>query len=472
MKESFLESSLTDKEITKEVIVEKLLSRFPYLKDKNQLHNIYSSYDFRQEEEYMVKVWDDILKYLFLNIFSTFGMKISEIKTYTIMDNHIPAGLINIIQELRIRQKLITDSDINNQHFYNKYYPEIYSNSESSSQGWSSYLFSGVKKLVNFGGAKLGCGKNNDNEEMKLERRDDISDEDKYNDLPDNTIVFYYDLFKNNSQEILSFLSDILQENDTDIISKNEFIKEVNNVSSNGGFYNGINLCFGSIYIDYCLIYLMKLKKISIFTVEDEHKKIEFIKIMLNRNDTPNERDFAISKLLIKCDSLQLKINDLEKKIETCVDNAKNFLKKGDKNSTKSWIIRKNNYLKHKQVLDNTHNMLIQQMINIKNSESNAKVTDILKVCNDLYKQTDVDRDEFLELSEDLKQQKDFHKEISNELKEFAEDNGEFDEEIKKLEKENEIQEGQNLNLEFPTSFNQPLNPFSLESQQLYKQKK
>ena len=474
MKESFLESSLSEKESTGEVIENKLLSRFHYLNDKDQLHFLYCSYDFRPEEESMVKVWDEILKYLFLNIFSTFGMKISEIKKYTIINNHIPIGLMNIIQELRIRQKLITDSDIYNQEFYNKNFPEIFSNNDSSSQGWGSYLVSGIKKLVNFGGNKLGCVENNDKEEIKLERRADISDDYKEIVLPESTIVFNYELLKNNSQELLSFLSDILQENDNDVISKNEFIKEVNKVSSNnnGGLYNGMNLHFGSIYIDYCLIYLMKIKKISIFTIDDNNKSIEFIKLMINKNDTPKERDKVIAKLLLKCDALQLKIKDLENKIETCINNAKNLLKKGDKNSAKSWMVRKNNYLKYKQVFDNTHITLIQQMIDIKNAESNVKVTEILKSCNNILKNIGADRDEFLEISDDLREQKDFQNEISSGIKEFAGDTEDIDKELEQLENENNDGNGGGKNLEFPSALNQPLNPFSFESQQLYNQNK
>ena len=401
-------------------------------------------------------------------------MKISEIKKYTIIKNHIPIGLMNIIQELRIRQKLITDSDICNQEFYNKNFPEIFSNNDSSSQGWGSYLVSGIKKLVNFGGNKLGCVENNDKEEIKLERRADISDDYKEIVLPESTIVFNYELLRNNSQEILSFLSNILQENDNDVISKNEFIKEVNKVSSNnnGGLYNGMNLHFGSIYIDYCLIYLMKIKKISIFTIDDNNKSIEFIKLMINKNDTPKERDKVIAKLLLKCDALQLKIKDLENKIETCINNAKNLLKKGDKNSAKSWMVRKNNYLKYKQVFDNTHITLIQQMIDIKNAESNVKVTEILKSCNNILKNIGADRDEFLEISDDLREQKDFQNEISSGIKEFAGDTEDIDKELEQLENENNDENGGGKNLEFPSALNQPLNPFSFESQQLYNQNK
>jgi hypothetical protein len=183
---SKLESSLADLVITKETVEKKLLQKFEFLNDPKQLHNLYLSYDYDEKDENMVKIWEEILKYLYLGIFSTFGMKISEIKSYTIIKNKIPTGLNNIIQELRIRQKLITDFDISNQEYYNKYYPEIYP--ENSKQGWGSYLFSEVKNLVNFGSVKIGCSEEKNEEDIK--RRDDITEEQKYQNFPENTIVF------------------------------------------------------------------------------------------------------------------------------------------------------------------------------------------------------------------------------------------------------------------------------------------
>ena len=472
MKENIIESSLSDIGITQEIIEKKILSKFPYLNDQKQLKIIFSSYDFRQDEETMVKVWDEILKYLFLDIFSTFGMKISEIKSYTIIENHVPVGLMNIIQELRIRQKLITDSDIYNHEFYNKNFPEIYSDNNSSSQGWGSYIFSGVKKIVNFSTEKLGCREIKE-EDVKLDRRVDISDEDKSIVLPDNTIIFNYELLRNNSNQLLVFLSDILQEkeNDTDVISKNDFIKEVNNASSNnnGGLYKGINLHFGSIYIDYCLFYLSKIKKIAIFTIEENNKKIEFIKLMLTKNDIPKEKDKVIATLLLKCDLLQKKIKDFENKINSCTNNIKTYLQRGDKKSAKTWLVRRKNYEKYKQIYENTHVTLIQQMLDIKNAEDNVKVTNILKSCNNLIKQIGVDRDEFLEICDDLKEQKDFQNEINTGFKELIGNNDtELDDELNKLQKENENENKQQL--EFPNALNMPLNPFSFGTQELYKE--
>ena len=461
---SKLESSLADLVITKETVEKKLLQKFEFLNDPKQLHNLYLSYDYDEKDENMVKIWDEILKYLFLGIFSTFGMKISEIKSYTIIKNKIPTGLNNIIQELRIRQKLITDFDISNQAYYNKYYPEIYP--ENSKQGWGSYLFSGVKNLVNFGSVKIGCSEEKNDEEVK--RRDDITEEQKYQNFPDNTIIFNYEMLKKNCDGLLSFLSEILQESDNEIISKKEFIKEVNNTSSNGGIYNGINLHFGSIYIEHCLIFLQKLKKIAIFTVEQNSSKVEFIKLLISPNNSPNEKDILTAQIMIKCESLQYRINDLDKKIALCFNNVKNLIQKGNKNGAKPWLIRKKNYEKYKQNCENIHLTLIQQIIDIKNAEGEKNLTEILKATNQVYKNIGMDNDKFIEVSEDIKDlnmaKEEMYEGINNLVNEG--DDADIEDELKQLEAEN-----QNENIEFPSAPEMPVNPFSEEQQQLYQQK-
>ena len=465
---SKLESSLADLVISKENVEKKLLQKFEYLKDPKSLHNLYLSYDYNEKDENMVKIWEEILKYLYLGIFSTFGMKISEIKSYTIINNKIPIGLNNIIQELRIRQKLITDFDISNQNYYNKYYPELYP--ENSSQGWGSYIFSGVKNLVNFGAVKIGCSEEKNEDEII--RRDDITEEEKYQNFSENTIIFNYEMLKRNCSDLLSFLSEILQETDNEIISKKEFIKEVNNASSNGDMNNGVNLPFGSIYIENCLTYLQKMKKIAIFTIDHNSSKVEFIKLLISPNSGPNEKDILTAQIMLKCDSLQYRINDLDKKIELCMNNVRNFIKKGNKNGAKPWLVRKKNYEKYKQNCENIHLTLVQQIIDIKNAEGEKNLTEILKSSNQVYKSIGMDADKFVEISEDLKDLNVAKEEMYDGIKGLVNegDNDDIDDEIKQLELENQ-QEDQKDFIEFPNAPEMPVNPFSEEQQELYKQK-
>ena len=69
--------------------------------------------------------------------------------------------------------------------------------------------------------------------------------------------------------------------------------------------------------------------------------------------------------------------------------------------------------------------------MNIINTENNEKLQKILKSCNDLYKNIGADRDKFLEISDNLREQKEFQNEISTVLKEFAGNNNDkLDEEL------------------------------------------
>ena len=469
-----LGSSLKNLAISKEDIEKKLLTKFEFLNDPKHLHRLYVSYDYSESDENMVRTWNEILKYLFRDIFLTFGMKISEIKKYTIINNQIPVGLNNIIQELRIRQKIVTDYDISNQAYYNRYFPELYP--ENNNQGWGAYIFSGVKNIINFGSTKIGCTEEKNEDEII--RRDDITENDKNKDFPENTIIFNLEMLKINCNEILSFLSEVLQEKDNEIISKKEFIKEINNTSSNGGMYNDINLPFGSIYIDYCLLYLQKLKKIAIFTVEHNSSKIEFIKLLISPKNSPNEKDKLTAQILIKCDALQFRINDLEKKINMCINNAKNMIQKGNKNGAKPWWIRKKNYEKYKQHCENIHSTLIQQIIDVKNAEGEKTLTDILKQANQVYKNMGVDNDKFFEVSEDIKDLNSAKDEMYENIKGLVneEDNEDIENELKKLEKENEQQKKEipqkQENIQFPYIPDEPENPFSIEQQKLYQENK
>jgi hypothetical protein len=266
-----------------------------------------------------------------------------------------------------------------------------------------------------------------------------------------------------------------LQENDKDIISKNDFIKEVNKASNNNNceLYKNIDLQFGNIYLEYCLVYLDKIKKIAIFNIEENKKKIEFIKLILNKYDFPSEKDKIIAKLLLKCDFYQNKIRNIDNNIIACVEKARIFLQKGDKISAKSWIIKKNNFEKTKKIYDSKYMTFLNQIYNIRNAENHAKDMEALKLSNSLLKESEANNDEFVDILANIKEQNNLQIEINNDIKELAGNynEDEINKELEKLANENRNNEieGQNLEFPFPNNENMPLNPFPLEMQLLYK---
>ena len=439
---------------SKENVEKQILLTFEYLNNDSNLHRFFCSYDFREEEKDMLEVWSKILDFLYNNIFHTFGMTMEQIKNYTIIKNQIPIGLPNIIQEFRIQQKFITNSDLNKSAFYKFNYPGLFSN-ENNNNSWTASIFSGIKKLTNFSTDMSCCGKKEE-EEVKI--RSDISDEEKYNSLPDDTILFNFKLFKKNCDDLLNFLCNILEERDIEIISLKDFISEINNSQNS-------ELLYGTIYIDYCLKFLSNIKKIILFYVEMNNQKTQFIKLIINKNDKTTEKDITLAKLSLQSQQLENRLKDLDNKSNYFKNKVKECLKLNNKNQAKTFLMRQKLYEKNIAITNNAHSALTQQILDLKNMEDNVKTAEILKSCLEITKNAGVGTDEFSDLTNELAETKNSMDAFGNDLKDLAGDNdAEIEEEMQKLENENN-----NENLEFPMANKDPINPFEIEEQNLYK---
>ena len=436
--------------LTPQEVQTKLLERFDFLKQEAGLRQIYSSYDFRYEENSMKDVWAQILDFLLTDVFKTYGITMSDLKKYTLLKNKIPVGLNNIIQEFRIEQKYITDEDLKDINFYQINFPELY----PQTQGYVSSFLGGLKSIINFTGSKIGCKEENDNND-NIKIRTDINDDDKYKILPDNQIIFNYEKFKDNCNRIMGALSDILLEEDNEIISINNFIKllkerfidDKTNKNKDDKdeekiekFDENLKLPYGTIYLDYILLYLHMIKKINIFKIESNNKSIEFIKLLKSTKEPITNKDQAIAKTLCEMELLEKRIADYEKKIESLTEKAKLQLKKGNKQSAKTLMLKKKNYLKILENSQNTLSILDKQIIDLKNVESNANFAEILKGTVEVGKQIKLDADDIHEVMEDLNERKDAVEEIRSGIKDLTlmneEDDADVMKELEELENE------------------------------------
>lgn len=435
-KSDFEFNTPTESNLNKKEVEQKLLDRFDFLKNENNFQQFFSSYDFRFEEKNMVEMWEQILQYLLTDIFFSFGTTISDLKKYTLLKNTIPLGLNNIIQQLRIEQKYITDEDLKNETFYQINFPELY----PQEKGYFSSFLGGLKSIMNIAGGKMGCNEDNDNNEQEMKIRTDITEEEKYKILPDNSIIFNYERFKIHCNQLLSVLIDILREDDEEVIQLDKFKKKIieEYTKKDGKIGNLISLPYGIQYIDYSLYYLMKIKKIILFEIELNNKNVKCIKLLKNPEDTINQKDEAISKLLVQIEVLEKRTKEYQKKIENTLEEAKIKLKKGDKQGARISMIKKKNYLKFLENTQNTQNVLEQQIFDLKNAESNANVTDVLKQCLEAGKEINVNPDEFADVASDLKDAKESLNEINAGISEFVDEKeeNELNEEMEKLELE------------------------------------
>ena len=434
-------------------VEEKILSRFDNLKQEKGLRQIYSSYDFRLEEKPMLESWEKILDFLLTDIFNTFGVKMSDLKKYLLIKNKIPVGLNNIIQQFRIEQKYITDADLKDINFYQINFPELY----PKQTGYISSFFGGLKSIINFTGTKIGCNEDNDNNDpMKI--RTDITEEEKNKIIPDSQIIFNYEKFKYNCNNILSILNDILIEEDIEVISTSNFIKLIKEryIDNKDGL-NQYSLPYGIDYIDHILFYLSKIKKVILFNIEANNKNLEFIKLTKTVSDTVTNKDEAIAKTLSQMELLEKRNSEYEKKIEQITDKAKAQIKKGNKQAARTLMIKKKNYQKFLENSQNTLSILEKQIFDLKNAESNANFTEVLKQAVEVGKQYNANIDEFAEITDDIKERKDVMDEIQSGIKDLNLMN-ENDEDInKELE---ELEQGINENKkedEFPMANNEDI---------------
>ena len=351
----------------------------------------------------MVEIWEQICDYLLTDIFSSFGTTMSDLKKYTIVKNRIPIGLNNIMQQLRIVQKYVTEEDLKSDKFYQLNFPDLY----PQQRGYVSSFLSGLHSIINFTGGKMGCKEDNDNNDQQMVVRTDFTEEDKYKTISENTVLFNYEKFRTHCQQVLQVLKDISIENDEEIIPVGDFKKIVNEKYIKKGDISGrITLNYGLQYIECALFYLMKLKKIALFEIQSNNKTYECIKLFKNPDDKVTEKDEAIAKILIHIELLDKRISEYQKKMDKLLIQAKQQLKTGNKQGAKIIMLKKKNYQKFLENSQNTQSVLEQQIFDLKNAESNASVTDVLKQCVEAEKQIGMNLDDFAEVAEDLKDAK------------------------------------------------------------------
>ena len=422
-------------------VEEQLVQNFPNLGIEGGLHQLFSSYDFRPDEKLMVDEWQKILDYLYENIFNTFASSNYDIKRYTIISKKIPICLNNILQQLRVEQKYIFEKDLNDDKFYQMNFPNLYN---TNSGGIFSSFFTGVSNIFNFAGNKFGCI-----EEKDTGRggpiRTDITENEKYEIISDNTLIFNYEMFRNHCNNLLMIIKDYLIEKDAEVITTKNLQQILNNKTQK---MIGYDLKYGSQYLDYALVFLTKIKKIALFDIVSNNKIIQCIKILKTENDIVTEKDEAVAKLLLQIETLEKQIDDLQLKADKYKLMAKNKLKANDKVMAKRCLSQKNACEKNLNNFRNCLSILEDQVMQLKSAETNESVTQILKNCVSLNRQKSLNPDEITNLILDMKEQKETMEDFNNEIKDYAKDSindEELDKEIEEMLKDDNTKK-----IEFP----------------------
>lgn len=382
------ESTSTGRHISKEECEKRILERFPSLIDDKLFHNYFCSYDFHYHENDMLEFWRDVLMFLYESVYETFAININEILEKTKLRNRRPLGLINIITELIKRGEYVLASSLKNEEYFKKNYSSLY-----KKEGWGSWVKKGLVTTVKipfkmFGIGGSGPDSNNPGSHFK----------------PDDLLI-QKRLFHKHLESIINLLSRILIEEDIEVFTKFGLVDILINS----------NLHFKDSYLDLCLDYLNKIKKIAVFKVRVENVDIECVKLLRDENSTVTEKDKAIINILEQLKNFDKKMEDTMNVVQDCLMRAKVFLKNKNKDAAMNCLKKKNLYLKAYNHYSNLKMTLEQNLIDIKSMQSNQNVKNILESVVKTSENLKMNVEEFNEVSEKLR----VHKENMNEAKDI-----------------------------------------------------
>jgi len=145
--------------LKRDEVEKKIFEVFPVLNDESKFHDFFSSYDFHENEAFMLHFWKDVLEYIVVYINNNFSINYGQLISLTRFKYIEPMGLPKIITKLINDGEFILASDLKSDEYYRKNFPKLY-----PKETWGQYF---KKTIVN----SIWSGSNNDN---KVISNDDL----------------------------------------------------------------------------------------------------------------------------------------------------------------------------------------------------------------------------------------------------------------------------------------------------------
>jgi len=127
--------------LKKDEVEKKLFDVFPTLKDDSKFHDLFSSYDFHENEAFMIHFWKDLLEHLIIYLNDNFCINYGHMISLTRFKYVTPIGLPNVVKKLIKDGDLLLASDLKNDEYYKKNFPNLY-----PKETWGQYF---KKSIVN-----------------------------------------------------------------------------------------------------------------------------------------------------------------------------------------------------------------------------------------------------------------------------------------------------------------------------------
>lgn len=127
--------------LKKDEVEKKLFEVFPILNDESRFHDFFSSYDFHENESFMIHFWKDLLDYLIIQLNDNFSINYNQLISFTRLKYNTPIGLPNIIKKLVKEGEFMLASELNTDEYYKRNFPGLY-----PKETWGQYF---KKSIIN-----------------------------------------------------------------------------------------------------------------------------------------------------------------------------------------------------------------------------------------------------------------------------------------------------------------------------------
>lgn len=273
----------------KEEIDNSMLANFQILKDFSKSHPYFCSYNFHKDEEYMLDFWRPVITHL-LNNLGFQALSLSQLFEFCSINDRIPVGISNIVEELIRRKHFLTSNTVNDPKGY------LYENENKT--GFVSYLSNKASNVFSyFYGSKEKVILN---EEM---------------------LIIETSNFLRHSERLLNLIDEYCIKHEVNVFTLSHLKEEVNSID----FFKNADLLI------LVLNYLQFKGKTIKATVKINSIDNECYKRLSNVNDKFDEKDATLINIQSIIYSLDHKILELEERINTLSTQIKEYLLKNNR---------------------------------------------------------------------------------------------------------------------------------------------
>jgi hypothetical protein len=273
----------------KEEIDNSMLANFQVLKDLSKSHPYFCSYNFHKDEEYMLDFWKPVLTHL-LNNLGFQALSSSQIFEYCSINDRIPVGISNILEEL-IRRKFFLTSFIVND-------PKSYVYETENNRGIVSYMKNKASNFMSYF--------YNPKEKVFLS---------------EDMLIIETGNFIRSSDKLLNLIDEYCIKHEVNVFTLSHLKEDLNSLD----IFKNIDL------LNLALTYLQFKSKIIKATVKINSIDNECYKRLSNNTDKFDEKDATLINIQSIIYSLDHKILDLEERINHLSTQIKDYLLKNNR---------------------------------------------------------------------------------------------------------------------------------------------